>query len=154
MHHVSLRTADIHRAIAFYEALGFAITERFTAGITLACWLEGWQGRIELLQVPEPKPAPDPFGDEHYVGYYHLSLDLARSPDQPTEATEPRLTIPTWLSLLGDRLAPQPLKVLLRPQQQMIGRGIYEVVFIADPDGMPIEILQWQTNLPINLPSA
>lgn len=150
MHHVSLRTADIHRAIAFYEGLGFAVTERFTAGMTLACWMEGWQGRIELLQVPEPKPAPDPFGDEHYVGYYHLSLDLARSPDQSPDQP---LDLPAWLGLLGDRLAPQPLVVLLAPQQQMIGRSVYAVAFIADPDGMPIEILQWQADLPIDPPS-
>lgn len=140
MHHVSLRTADIHRAIAFYEAIGFVMAERFTAGMTLACWLEGWGGRIELLQVPEPQPPPDPFGDEHYVGYYHLSLDLATSPDRPTD-------LPAWLSLMGDRLAPTPLPVLLAPCQQMIGDRVYEVAFIADPDGMPIELLRCQTQL-------
>ncbi|MFM7427025.1 MAG: VOC family protein, partial [Elainella sp.] len=35
MHHASIRTADIHRAMAFYECLGFQVCERFTAGITL-----------------------------------------------------------------------------------------------------------------------
>lgn len=78
MHHASIRTANIHRAIAFYEQLGFSVCDRFTAGITLACWMEGLGGRIELIQIPEPKPAPDAFGDEHYVGYYHLSLTLRK----------------------------------------------------------------------------
>lgn len=140
MHHVSLRTADIHRAIAFYEAIGFVMAERFTAGMTLACWLEGWGGRLELLQVPEPAPPPDPFGDEHYVGYYHLSLDLATSPDRPAD-------LPTWLDTMRDRLAPNPMPVLLAPCQQMIGDRVYEVAFIADPDGMPIELLRCQTRL-------
>ncbi|MEL7009672.1 MAG: VOC family protein, partial [Cyanobacteria bacterium J06588_4] len=30
MHHASIRTADIHQAIAFYEQLGFTVKERFT----------------------------------------------------------------------------------------------------------------------------
>ena len=76
MHHASIRTANIHRAIAFYELLGFTVNERFTTGYTLACWLEGLGGRIELIEIPEPKPAVDAFGDEHYVGYYHLAFDL------------------------------------------------------------------------------
>jgi catechol 2,3-dioxygenase-like lactoylglutathione lyase family enzyme len=62
MHHFSIRTADIFRSMAFYERLGFKVEERFTAGITLACWMRGPWGRLELIQVPQPHPAPDPFG--------------------------------------------------------------------------------------------
>jgi catechol 2,3-dioxygenase-like lactoylglutathione lyase family enzyme len=137
MHHFSIRTADIHRAIAFYELLDFAIEERFTAGMTLACWLVGPLGRIELLQVPEPAAPPDPFGDESYVGYYHASFDLSDRPE----------SLPTWLDGLaarvaaaGDRLP--PLRILLPPCQQMIGTRVYEVAFIADADGMPLEFLK------------
>jgi catechol 2,3-dioxygenase-like lactoylglutathione lyase family enzyme len=136
MHHASIRTADIHRAIAFYEILGFTLEERFTAGITLACWMTGLGGRIELLQVPEPHPPADPFHDEHYTGYYHLSFDLT---DQVT-------SLPTWLADLAARYQsaapPQPLTVLLPPQQQMIGPHVYEVAFIADRDGLPLEFLR------------
>jgi catechol 2,3-dioxygenase-like lactoylglutathione lyase family enzyme len=129
MHHASIRTADIHRSIAFYETLGFAIEERFTAGYTLACWMVGMQGRIELLQVPEPGVAPDPFGDEHYVGYYHLSFDL----------TGLVVDLPSWL---GEMRSHHDVKVLLEPTQQMVGERVYEVVFLADPDGMPLEFLR------------
>jgi catechol 2,3-dioxygenase-like lactoylglutathione lyase family enzyme len=134
MHHISIRTADIHQAIAFYEKLGFTVRERFTTGYTLACWLEGLGGRIELIQIPEPKPAPDAFGDEHYVGYYHISFDL-------TKETE---DLPTWLNQLKERFseAHQPLKILLEPTQQMIGENIYEVAFIADADGLPLELIR------------
>ncbi|MEQ8972490.1 MAG: VOC family protein [Coleofasciculus sp. C1-SOL-03] len=141
MHHASIRTADIHRAIAFYEQLGFTVCERFTAGITLACWMEGLDGRIELIQIPEPKPAPDAFGDEHYVGYYHLSFDL----------TETVPDLPSWLESLQQRLAEassqnpdqfQPLKILLEPTQQIIGDRVYEVAFIADTDGLPLEFIR------------
>ena len=141
MHHASIRTADIHRAIAFYEQLGFTVCERFTAGITLACWMEGLGGRIELIQIPEPRPAPDAFGDEHYVGYYHLSFDL----------TDAVTNLPAWLSDLQEGFAEassrnpgalQPLKILLEPTQQMIGSRVYEVAFIADSDGLPLEFLR------------
>jgi catechol 2,3-dioxygenase-like lactoylglutathione lyase family enzyme len=134
MHHASIRTADIHRAIGFYETLGFTVEERFTTGYTLACWMTGLAGRIELLQIPEPHPAPDAFGDEHYVGYYHLSFDL-------TEATA---SLPSWLATLQQRFAEnsQSLKVLLEPTQQMIGDRVYEVAFIADADGLPLEFIR------------
>ncbi|MGL5793959.1 MAG: VOC family protein [Waterburya sp.] len=141
MHHASIRTADIHKAIAFYEQLGFTVTERFTTGYTLACWMTGLTGRIELIQIPEPKPAPDAFNDEHYVGYYHLSFDL----------TNLTTDLSTWLEKLQQKIAiardtnPEqlpPLKVLLEPQQQMIGESVYEVAFIADADGLPLELIR------------
>lgn len=141
MHHASIRTANIHRAIAFYETLGFTVHERFTTGYTLACWMEGLGGRIELIQIPQPRPAPDAFGDEHYVGYYHLSFDL----------TATVADLPTWLEGLKQRFAQlstegseplQPFKVLLEPCQQMIGDQVYEVAFIADSDGLPLEFIR------------
>jgi catechol 2,3-dioxygenase-like lactoylglutathione lyase family enzyme len=141
MHHASIRTANIHRAIAFYEQLGFTVCERFTTGYTLACWMEGLGGRIELIQIPQPKAAPDAFTDEHYVGYYHLSFDI-------TEITP---DLPSWLDSLKERFATaahnnpeqlQPLKVLLDATQQQIGDHIYEVTFIADADGLPLEFIR------------
>ena len=141
MHHASIRTANIHQAIAFYELLGFEVKERFTTGYTLACWLEGLGGRVELIQIPEPKPAPDAFGDEHYVGYYHLSFDL-------TDITQ---DLPSWLDQLKTNFAKaiqtnpeqvKPLKILLEPTQQMIGARVYEVTFIADSDGLPLEFIR------------
>lgn len=141
MHHASIRTANIHRAIAFYEQLGFTVCERFTTGMTLACWMEGLGGRIELIQIPQPRPAPDAFGDEHYVGYYHLSFDLTVQTD----------SLPRWLDALKQHFLQsaeqqpnhlEPLKVLLPPTQQMIGDRVYEVTFIADADGLPLEFLR------------
>jgi len=141
MHHASIRTANIHRAIAFYELLGFVVHERFTTGYTLACWMEGLGGRIELIQIPQPKPAPDAFADEHYVGYYHLSFDLtSMTPD-----------LCTWLADLDQKFAQahieqpdqvKPLTILLNPEQQMIGDRVYEVTFIADTDGLPLEFIR------------
>jgi catechol 2,3-dioxygenase-like lactoylglutathione lyase family enzyme len=141
MHHASIRTANIHKAIAFYEQLGFTVCDRFTTGYTLACWMEGLSGRIELIQIPQPRPAPDAFGDEHYVGYYHLSFDL----------TDTATDLPTWLTAVKNRFDRahatqpeqyQPLKILLEPTQQQIGDRVYEVAFIADTDGLPLEFIR------------
>jgi catechol-2,3-dioxygenase len=140
MHHASIRTANIHHAIAFYEQLGFQVCERFTAGITLACWMEGLGGRIELIQVPQPRPAADAFEDEHYTGYYHLSFDL----------TDRVNDLPQWLDRLKAQFSEasrdsdqiQPLKVLLEPVQQIIGDRVYEVAFVADADGLPLEFIR------------
>lgn len=139
MHHVSIKTADIHQAIAFYERLGFTLETRFTAGITLACWMKGLGGRIELMQVPEPRPAIDAFSDEHYVGYYHLSFDLTEQ--LKTNQIE---SLPDWLDELQNQVEAVggSLKVLLKPEQQQIGEDIYEVAFLADTDGLPIELLR------------
>jgi len=125
-HHTSIKTADIFQAIAFYEALGFEVTERFTAGITLACWMHGAGTNLELMQVPEPKNIADPFGDENYVGYYHLSFHVEN--------------LEIFLQDLVDKLG--KLKLLLPPREQTIGDRTYQVAFIADPDGLPIELMQ------------
>jgi catechol 2,3-dioxygenase-like lactoylglutathione lyase family enzyme len=139
LHHISIRTANIHTSIAFYECWGFEVSDRFTTGYTLACWMEGMQGRIELIQIPEPKPAPDCFGDEHYVGYYHISFDL----------TAIEMDLASWLKDLRDRLSATNVpeldglpQILLPPQQQSIGDRIYEVAFIQDPDLLPIELIR------------
>jgi catechol 2,3-dioxygenase-like lactoylglutathione lyase family enzyme len=124
--HGAIRTADIHRAIAFYQALGFEITTRFTADITLACWMDGAGTRIELIQIPEPKPAPDCFYDQHYVGYYHFSFTVE---DLEQE-----------LKMLVEKLG--RVKLLLSPIKQEIGDRTYLIAFIADPDGLPIELMQ------------
>ncbi len=136
LHHSSIRTRDIHRAMAFYERLGFGVEERFTTGMTLACWLQGLGTRLELIQVPEPQPAADAFGDEHYTGYYHLSFDL----------TDRVTSLPDWLDQIQERFGnshgTEGLRVLLEPCQQIIGDRVYEITFIADADGLPLEFLR------------
>lgn len=125
-HHISIKTADIFQAIAFYEALGFTVTERFTAGITLACWMHGAGTHLELMQVLSPEHHPDPFGDELYVGYYHLSFHVDN--------------LDVFLQDLVNKLG--KVKLLLPPREQTIGDRCYQVAFIADTDGLPIELME------------
>ncbi len=122
LHHVAIRTADIFRSIDFYQHLGFEMETRFTTGITLACWLIGPAGRLELIQIPEPAPGPDLFHDPHYIGYYHLSLQVESIQDLLANLTD--------------------IPCLLDPQLQQIGDQHYWIAFIADPDGLPIELIE------------
>ena len=140
-HHVSIRTANIFRSIAFYEILGFQVQERFSTNYTLACWLEGLGSRLELMQIPEPNPAVDAFNDEHFVGYYHFALDISQQ----------SLSLPEWLNQLESDLQNHnntnsehqlSFNLLLSPEQQMIADKVYEVAFITDPDNLPIEIIR------------
>jgi catechol 2,3-dioxygenase-like lactoylglutathione lyase family enzyme len=150
LHHVSIRTANIHRSIDFYQLLGYSIEERFSTGYTLACWMTGVQGRLELIEIPQPQAAPDAWGDEHYTGYYHLSFDLtAELAGQPEDQQEGQQDLTDWLAgfrMRHDDRASQgtlpPLTVLLAPEQQAIGDHIYEVLFLADPDGLPLEFIR------------
>ena len=139
MHHVSIKTADIHQAIAFYERLGFTLETRFTERITLASRKTGLGSRIEHMQVPKPRPAIDAFSDEHYVGYYHLSFDLT----EQLKAAQIE-SLPDWIDQLQNQVEAVggSLKVLLKPEAQQIGDDIYEVAFLADTDGLPIELLR------------
>ncbi len=123
MHHISIRTGDIFRSMDFYALLGFGVETRFTTGMTLACWLSGPLGRIELIQIPEPKPAPDSWLDEHYTGYYHASFE-----------------VPNVEALVG-QLQEAGVTVLLEPRLQQIGETEFTVAFVVDPDGLPIELL-------------
>lgn len=136
--HISIRTADIFRSIQFYELLGFTVIERFTTGYTLACWLEGLGGKIELILIPEPHPTPDTFHNEHYTGYYHASFNLT--------LITPSLS--SWLEEIKLRFleANFPLTLLLPPTQQMIGEKVYEVLFIADSEGLPLEFIRFLTH--------
>lgn len=144
MHHISIRTADIHRSIRFYECLGFQVQERFTTGYTLACWLEGLGGRIELIQIPQPNPVGDLFEDEHYTGYYHISFDLTDTvSDLPQWLRALQATFEQAAQAMPDQY--QSLTVLLLPTQQMIGDRVYEVTFIADSDGLPLEFIRLLT---------
>ena len=75
------------------------------------------------------------------VSGYHLSFDLTNQVSD----------LVSWLKYLQSQFNQgvteqpnlfQPLKILLEPMQQMIGNRVYEVMFIADTDGLPLEFIR------------
>lgn len=82
--------------------------------------------RLELIQIPEPNSAPDCFFDEGYTGYYHLSFLVV----------DLEATLQDLVSKLGK------VKLLLTPREQTIGNVTYKTAFIADVDGLPIELIE------------
>ena len=81
-------------------------------------------GRIELIQMLEPKPAPEIWLDEHYTGYYHLSLLV--------QNVEESLKI----------LKSYEIPILMETIEQQIGSERYRVAFVLDPDRLPIELIE------------
>jgi hypothetical protein len=64
------------------------------------------------------------------------------------DLTQVTSSLPQWLSEFKTKLSTIPLlenyslTILLNPTQQMIENKIYEVAFIADCDGLPLELIR------------
>lgn len=141
MHHVSIRTANIQKAIAFYEVLGFTIENRFVIDYTLACWMEGLGGRIELIEIPEPKATQNIFEDNHYTGYYHISFNLTHyTSDLSIWLDQLKINFSQYAQENLDNCS-YPI-ILLEPHKQVIGDKLYEIAFIQDQDGLPLEFIR------------
>jgi catechol 2,3-dioxygenase-like lactoylglutathione lyase family enzyme len=62
-----------------------------------------------------------------------------------------------WMSLLNTMSVERfgkTLRVALEPQQQIIGRGVYELAFLFDADGCLVELLHQQSVLPQSVQSG
>eukprot|EP00741_Cyanophora_paradoxa_P012864 tig00020629_g12421.t1 len=150
-HHMSITTANVLRSALFYRALGFEFEERFRVDTARACWMTSPAGgRIELIQILQPRQASgDACGDFRFPSYYHMALDV----------TECAPSLPAFIEGLEARLAeaaaapnalwaePIAVRVIVPPGQQMINASVYETCFVADPDGLPVELLRLQTRL-------
>jgi catechol 2,3-dioxygenase-like lactoylglutathione lyase family enzyme len=125
-HHVGLVVADLARTTAFYEALGFRIASDLPAddGSRAIRFLEldGFQLELFWYAEPgEPAPAPAPAG-KGQLGFRHVALH--------TDDIDGALA---QLKTLG--FVSADLEVRVVP----IG---FKLVFLTDPDGVEIEILQ------------
>lgn len=125
-HHIGLVVRDLARSTAFYEALGFRVASDlpFEDGSRAIRFLELGGFELELFwfaEPIEPTPAPAPAGRGR-LGFRHLALHSA---DVESALAE----------LKSIALAPPDLEVRVVP----IG---YKIVFLTDPDGIEIELMQ------------
>jgi glyoxylase I family protein len=134
--HITLRVSEMERALVFYRD-GLGLREIFDvrldgAGLDAVTGTPGSRGRmvgllvpgagkvcIELLGFEHPASAPPPRG--RYTGYSNISLSVDDL-DAAYEACVAR----------G-----------LRPLQRPVEVGGVRMFFLADPDGTPIELIQF-----------
>ena len=125
-HHIGLVVSDLARTTAFYEALGFTIASDPPSGdgsrAIRFLELGGFQLELFWYAEPiEPEPAPAP-GGKGRLGFRHLALH--------TDDLEGALA-----ELKSAGLVPGDLEMRVVP----LG---YKLVFLSDPDGVEIELMQ------------
>jgi hypothetical protein len=81
----------------------------------------------------------------------HDAMECAEDARAIADMIQDTDNLPEWLEKLTNNFQQahqedanlyQPLNILLPPQQQMIGDHVYEVTFIADTDGLPLEFIR------------
>jgi catechol 2,3-dioxygenase-like lactoylglutathione lyase family enzyme len=161
VHHAALKTRNITAAIAFYSLLGFQETCRFLAGPARAAWLElpGSSCRLEIIEVPASmlreekgktrQRAPDLMKYFNVLGYNHIALDVTAQIQQ-AGGNGTAATLCGWIDNLNrtshERFG-RRLRIALEPEQQMIGRAVYEIAFLYDADGCLVELLHFLVEL-------
>jgi len=134
--HVTVRVADMERSLAFYrDGLGLRVifdVRLDGAGIEALTGAQGARGRmvgllvpgagsvsIELLGFEQPPSERAPLG--RFTGYSNISLSVAD------------------LDAAHDACVARGL----RPLQNPISVGGVRMFFLADPDGTPIELIEF-----------
>ncbi len=123
-HHVGIVVSDVERSTSFYRALGFEVVKEHPAedGSRTIRFIRSGDFEIELFWYDVPAaPACDPAG-KGQLGFRHLAF---RADDIDA----------TLASLKQLGVAPDELEVRRVP----IG---YSILFLRDPDGIEIEIMQ------------
>ena len=134
--HVTVRVSDMERALTFYrDGLGLRVifdVRLDGAGLEAVTGSAGARGRmvgllvpgagrvaIELLGFESPKSGPPPQG--RFTGYSNISLSVDD------------------LDAAYDACAARGL----RPLQKPVEVGGVRMFFLADPDGTPIELIEF-----------
>lgn len=139
MSHTGLCVADIDRSLRFYtEGLGFEVAEGYDVDDTIADLAEVPRGsrarsqmivkdgtKIELLYWASPGAHGTPSQTRNQLGLTHLSFEVEDMP-----SVEQRLVS------LGATVLEQTRTKLDQ------GDSVLELVFLADPDGTRIELME------------
>ncbi|WP_083063545.1 VOC family protein [Mycobacterium arosiense] len=138
--HVGLCVADLTTSLRFYtEGLGFEVAETYGAGEEVAAAAEITGGaqltsqmitkdglRLELMWWAEPGCIGAPSTRRNQVGLTHLSFEVDDLP-----GAEARLVV-------------HGAKVIESTRTCVRNADVgYDLVFLTDPDGNRIELIQW-----------
>ena len=94
--------------------------------------------------------------NENLLGYNHMALDVTNHiPPPPLSAVGNNNNNVTIIKCLQDyinclnsysmSLYNKTIRIAVHPKQQLIGRSIYEIAFLYDPDDCLIELLYYQS---------
>jgi catechol 2,3-dioxygenase-like lactoylglutathione lyase family enzyme len=125
-HHIGIVVADLPRSTSFYQTLGFEVVSDIPAqdGSRAIRFMRLGAFELELFWYAEPigpEAAPSPAGKGR-LGFRHFALRTADIDGTLSALKEARLVAPD-------------LEVRVTP----LG---YRLVFLADPDGIEIEVMQ------------
>jgi lactoylglutathione lyase len=131
--HFGLRVADQERSLAFYAALGYEIVGR-VPGTAL--------GDLTMIKLPG-----DPF-----VAIELVSGSTANAPSRGTGLSHFVITIESMEGVLAE-LAAKGV-ALDEPPGSPDGSDDFWTVWITDPDGNRIELVQWPPGHPDGITAA
>lgn len=119
--HVGIIVSDVERSKAFYRALGFEPQSEYDDGTKTLVFLQGPGLRLELFCYRDT-PQPSPVAGQRFLGFRHLAFRV----DDIDEAVA---------SLVRDGLLDDDTVVREVP-------GLARLVFLTDPDGIEIEVME------------
>ena len=138
--------------MAFYSLFGFSETVRFRAGSARAAWLETSDPspayKLELIEVPTHMAIPSPVDlskatNVAVTGLNHFTMDVT-----PQAVLNGGLTgFLRELNKESEDRFDRSVRLVLEPYQQMIGREVYEIAFVSDPDGVLVEFIALSSTL-------
>jgi glyoxylase I family protein len=119
--HLGIIVSDVERSKAFYSALGFEPESEYDDGTKTLVFLRGLGLRLELFCYLETPPV-SPAAGQRVLGFRHLAFRV----DDIDESVA---------SLIEAGILPAETSVREVP-------GLARLVFVYDPDGVEIEIMQ------------
>ncbi|KAJ1447464.1 Glyoxalase/Bleomycin resistance protein/Dihydroxybiphenyl dioxygenase [Pelagophyceae sp. CCMP2097] len=148
-HHVAVRTRNIENSMKFYSLFGLEEIARFRIGVARCAWVAGDAGRLELIEVPEsmdpPAKARDLLNDEVALGLNHIALDVTHC---GVKTMDEYLT---QLNLKSEKVFSKSVKLVVPPYQQIVGKHVFELAFVQDPDGALVELLNFENTLDFDM---
>lgn len=138
LHHTSIRVGDIERTLAFYGSLSFVVTEKFvTSGGRRACYVEGLGTRLEFVEAADGRGGLEGVQGVPPAGFDRLVFDVTKA------CTDLEL----FLQHL-ERRNGGLLEICGMPSRQIVGGSVISVASVTDPDGLPIQFIRWEAQVP------